>query len=684
MADMIPRRAALLLAAFALPACVPPEPPASPPPAASPPGPAAPGPAAAAPPAAAAAPAAPGYAGHGAESIPPEILAKYDAPPLPPLLSRRIQRLLDVRAPGSGMLSPDGKALYFTWSVTGIRQVYRVDGPMRFPTQLTGGEDATWIVNITPDGRHLVVARDRKGEEYPGLYLQDVKGGPLIEIQHKSKVQTIHQIITDDGRSLYYRANDVKPSSYAIYRYDLASTQRERVFDKDGIWRVTDVAADGRLLLSLDVGAGMNEVFEYAPATKQLTPLFGQGEREEHDAMYGAAPGEILVLTPKLGEFRRLYRWKEGKLTPITPELKNDVEAFEIDRKKARILYQINEGGYTRLRAMDARTLKDIALPALPPADHVRAIATTRDARYTTIAVDTPTAPATSYVLDWQTRKLTQWHAPSTPEVDTTKFAPAALESYPARDGTAIPMFVRRPAQCDKPCPVIVLFHGGPEGQARPGFSPRAQLLVDAGFIVAEPNVRGSDGYGRTWLHADDGPKRLKIITDIEDAAKHIRASWGHQGKAPRVGILGGSYGGYSTLVGMTMFAGAYDAGVSIVGISNLVTFLQNTAPYRRALRISEYGDPEKDRDALVKLSPITYLDRVKAPLLIIQGATDPRVPAGESIQMHQALEARKIPSELILFADEGHGAQRRDNQVLQTGHLIRFFQEHLRGEKAK
>ncbi|HSN97362.1 MAG TPA: prolyl oligopeptidase family serine peptidase, partial [Candidatus Nanopelagicales bacterium] len=437
-----------------------------------------------------------------------------------------------------------------------------------------------------------------------------------------------------------------------------------------------------RLLLGKDVGANMTEVFEYEPKSKQLTPLFGQGEREEHRAAYGAG-GEILVHTPKIGEFRRLYRWKDKKLTPVSPEIQHDVESFQVDRAKKRILYHVNEGGYTRLRAMDARTFKDIALPALPASDHVFAAGSTPDGRFTTLTVVSAKSPGTSYVLDWQSRKLNQWHAPSTPEVDTSSFAVATLESYPARDGTKIPMFVRRPAKCDAPCPVIVMFHGGPESQAQPGFSTRVQLLVDAGFVVAEPNVRGSDGYGRTWLHADDGPKRLSIITDIEDASKYIRASWGANGTAPTVGSLGGSDGGYSALVGMTMFAGAYDAGVSVVGISNLLSFLQNTAPYRRILRVSEYGDPEKDREALLQLSPVTYLDRVNAPLLIIQGVTDPRVPAGESIQMHRSLEAKNIPSELILFADEGHGAQKRDNQVLQYGHIVRFFRQHLRGERA-
>jgi dipeptidyl aminopeptidase/acylaminoacyl peptidase len=147
---------------------------------------------------------------------------------------------------------------------------------------------------------------------------------------------------------------------------------------------------------------------------------------------------------------------------------------------------------------------------------------------------------------------------------------------------------------------------------------------------------------------------------------------------APKIGITGASYGGYSTLVGMTMFAGAYDAGVASVGMSNLATFLNNTAAYRRSLRITEYGDPVRDADALRRLSPITYIDQVRAPLLIIQGANDPRVPVSEALQMQAALDRRRAGSELILFGDEGHGSQKRDNRVAEVGHTLRFFREHL------
>ena len=623
------------------------------------------------------------YAGHGLASVTPEILAEFTPAKLPADVSRRIQAMLDVRAPGAGRLTEAGKALYFSWTISGSRQIWRLDGPQRFPVQVTGGEDATSLEEITPDSRFLVLSRDRKGEENPGLYLQDAAGGALVEIQHKANVQTSLELVSDDSKSIYYRANDIKTESYAIYRYDVASKKRELVFDKEGIWSVADWKNDGRLLLAKEVGSNMAELYEYNPATRALTPLFGQGEREDYDARYGAAEGEILVRTPKLGEFRRLYSWKAGKFTAISPDVKHDVEMFTVDRQKQRILYQLNENGYFKVHGLDAKTFKEEKLPAFPAADNVYIGGTTRNGQFTTFSVDTGKGPLQSFSTDWKTRKLVAWHAGSSPEIDATRFARQTLESYPARDGTAIPMFVRRPATCDKPCPVVVAFHGGPEGQSVAGFKPSSQAFVDAGFIFVEPNVRGSDGYGKTWLHADDGAKRLAVITDIEDISRHIRTAWAEGGKAPKIGIYGGSYGGYSTLVGMTMFAGAYDAGVEIVGFSNIVTFLQNTAPYRRPLRISEYGDPDKDREALLKLSPITYIDRVKAPLLLMQGANDPRVPVGEAVQIYRALEAKKLAAKLYVFADEGHGAQKRENQALMLGHSIRFFQEHLQGKKA-
>ncbi len=621
------------------------------------------------------------YKGHGAESVPAEVIAKYAPKPLPPEVARRIQAMMDVRAPGMGRVSPDGTKLYFGWSVTGTAQIWRLDGPERFPVQLTGGQDRTSLADITPDGKTLIIQRDRKGEENPGLYFMPASGGALTAIQHISGVQTFFQFVSRDGKWVYFVSNDQKPDSYAVYRYDLQTKTKEALVTEPGLWRIADHRSDGTLLLKKSTGSLTSEYSEWKPGAKALVPLLGQNEKQEYEAAYGAAQGQLLVLTPKLGEFRRLYRFEKGTLTPVTGELKWDVSDFGIDDARKRILYTINEAGYTKLNGLDAKTFKPIKLPNLPAgADHVFAGASTPDGRFTTFGLETAKAPRTSYVYDWKLGRLTRWVVPSAPEVDTSKFSAATLESYPARDGTPIPVFVRRPAKCDpSPCPVVVEFHGGPEGQAQPGFSTYLQNFVDAGYIVVEPNVRGSDGYGKSWIDADNGPKRLQVWTDIEDAATWARKTFASDGKVPRVGVMGGSYGGYATLVAMTRFAGAYDAGVSIVGIANLMTFLQNTAPYRRILRTTEYGDPEKDKDALVELSATTHIGKLKAPLQIQQGATDPRVPVGEAIQMYEAASKTGVPVELVIYADEGHGAGRRENQVLMIGHAIRFLDEHLK-----
>ena len=623
------------------------------------------------------------YKGHGADSVPAEVVAQYAPKPLPADLARHIQSMMDVRAPGMGQPSPDGTKLYFGWSVTGTPQLWRLDGPNTFPVQLTGGEDRTTLAEVFPDGRTLAIQRDRKGEENPGLYLMPAAGGPLTEVQHLPGIQTLFQFVSEDGKWVYYASNDVKPDSYAVYRWNVAERRKEALVTEPGLWSVGDHRPDGTLLLKKSTGSLTSEYWEWSPATKALRPVLGVGESEEYEGtVYGAAPGELLVQTPKLGEFRKLCRWDGRTLAPVTGDLRWDVSGFGLDEAKTRVLYTVNEAGYTRLHALDARTFRPVDLPKLPEgADHVYAGATTRDGRFTTIGVETAKAPRTSYVYDWKTGALTRWVVPSAPEIDTTAFAAATLETYPARDGTRIPAFVRRPRGCDPaPCPVIVEFHGGPEGQATPGFSTYAQMFVDAGFVYVEPNVRGSDGYGKTWLDADNGPKRLRVWTDIEDAATWARTAFAANGKEPKVGVMGGSYGGYSSLVAMTRFAGAYDAGVSIVGIGNLVTFLQNTAPYRRILRITEYGDPDKDRDALVELSAVTHIAKLRAPLQIQQGATDPRVPVGEAIQMYEAAKKTGVATELLIYADEGHGAGRRDNQVLMVGHALRFLETYLKG----
>jgi dipeptidyl aminopeptidase/acylaminoacyl peptidase len=619
------------------------------------------------------------YSGFGRESVSEEQLKTYAPTPLAPELKNSIEKYMDVRAPSPGMTGPGGRQLFMNWMVTGSNQVWRLDAPKSFPVQMTGGEDRTGLRDVSPDGKWVALSRDAMGDEFYGIFLQPSAGGKLLKVFQKPKVRAGFGFFSSNSRSVYYTANDINENSQAVYRYDIAARSRELLLSEPGLWEVEDYLDDDNLILAKHVGSMQNEHYLFNPSTKLLTPLIGQGKKEDYRVAFGRNKGEYVVLTDELREFKTLYSLKEGKLKPLTPDWNFNVEFFELNRPRTYLVFVTNEKGYEKVRAFSALNFKEISFPRFEAAEQVYAGSFSPDGRYLTLAVETPRSPNTNYVYDFSTKKLRQWSLSSSPEIDTSRFVKAELDSYRAEDGTQIPMFVWRSEACKtKLCPVIVNFHGGPEGQATPGFSPIINSFLEQGFVYVMPNVRGSDGYGKSWVRADNGPKRLDVITDIRDCARYIREKWKVKEVSPKIGIYGGSYGGYSTLVGMSMFAGEYDAGVAVVGMSDLRSFLLNTAPYRRALRVNEYGDPEKDKEALEKLSPVTYINKVKAPILILQGASDPRVPAGEALQFYEQVKNQVPDSGMVLFPDEGHGVSKRPNRVLLTGYVIEFFKKHL------
>ena len=623
-----------------------------------------------------------GYKGFGGESVSQDLLDRYAPKPLKASQTLKIETMNEVRTPYGSVLSEDGKIMAVNWSVTGVTQVWKVPGPGKYPIQMTGGADATFLKGITYDKKYFIVTRDHKGNEFPGLYIQPISGGALQEVFSQKQVLVSYVGQSSDGKKLYFMANPDSKTKFGVYEYSIELKTKKLIAGGPGYWWLSDIDdARGLAILGHAINNTASEFFLLNLKTGEKRPIVGQGEKEKIEVAFSKKPGVYLVLTNKLSDVSRLYTFKDGKfLRPITPEMKFPVSSFEIDHRRKRILYGVNESGYIRLHAMSASNYKKIALP-VPTSGllHSYKGGTTKNGRFSIINLSYHNRPTVSYVYDWKKKSLGQWTQPSHPELDPEKFHKWSLESYPSEDGVNIPMFVRRPDHCiKKTCPVIVIFHGGPEGQSQPSFSTGTELLVQAGFVIAMPNVRGSSGFGKKWLHADNGRKRLKVITDIRAASTYIKKNWQFDGVVPKVGVMGGSYGGYSTLIAMSMFAGSYDAGVSIVGMSSLVTFLQNTADHRRYLRESEYGYLAKDMDVLKKLSPSTYIDQVRDPLLIIQGATDPRVPAWESIQFQQALEEKGLKSNLILYPDEGHGIRKRKNRTSQKGHTLNFFKKHL------
>jgi dipeptidyl aminopeptidase/acylaminoacyl peptidase len=252
------------------------------------------------------------------------------------------------------------------------------------------------------------------------------------------------------------------------------------------------------------------------------------------------------------------------------------------------------------------------------------------------------------------------------------------IVSWKSFDGRTIPGFLLRPRGASKgPRPTVVQVHGGPEGQARPLWNPLTVALVAAGFNVLQPNVRGSSGYGRAYMSLDDMRLRMDSVKDLDAAAAWLAAS--RVAPADRIGVIGGSYGGFMTLAAITFCAERkWAAAVDIVGIASFTTFFARTAPWRRPLRAAEYGDPEKDADFLESISPLNFIDRIEAPLMVIHGANDPRVPVHEAEQIVATLRARGRDVEYLLYEDEGHGLAKAKNRADAWPKVVTFFEKHM------
>jgi dipeptidyl aminopeptidase/acylaminoacyl peptidase len=290
----------------------------------------------------------------------------------------------------------------------------------------------------------------------------------------------------------------------------------------------------------------------------------------------------------------------------------------------------------------------------------------------------TPTRPMDVWQWELDTGRAAPVTRRSLGGVPATALSEPELVHYPSFDGQSIPAWLYRPSTVPASgCPVVVYVHGGPEGQTRPTLIPVLQYLVARGFAVLGPNVRGSSGYGRTYLALDHVEKRPDSVADLAHAVYWLREQPGFD--AGRVAVYGGSYGGYMVLAALTSYPELWAGGVDVVGISNFVTFLENTGVYRRSHREAEYGSLERDRELLRELSPIHRADRIAAPLMVIHGANDPRVPLGEAEQMVAALREREVPVEILVYADEGHGLVRIVNKLDAYPRMAAFLEQHLR-----
>jgi dipeptidyl aminopeptidase/acylaminoacyl peptidase len=494
-----------------------------------------------------------------------------------------------------------------------------------------------------------------------------------------------------DGQSFFMAANRWHAGRFDLYRQALTGGEAELVYahEQAGYLLATDTSPDGtRLLLIRAAASASHELFELRLTDGQMRRLSPPGKEARYHSAFYTADGKTAVINTDL-EYDFMYVARRGlDNAGWEPFVRHewDVAAFSMSHNRRLAAYTVNAGGASECYLLDLAGGQRTNVPLPTGAPGVAAWYGERisfSADDTQIAFDYTSAVRTADVLVWRIgepncRQVTRSsHGGIPPE----SFVAPSLERFPTFDGREIPGWFFRPEEDARlaKMPVVVLVHGGPESQTQPAFSFLVQYLAHSGFAVFAPNVRGSTGYGKAFEHLDDVEKRMDSVADLAYANRWLREQ--PEIDPQRIAVYGGSYGGFMVLAALTNYPELWAAGIDVVGISNFVTFLQNTSEYRRAHRESEYGSLARDREFLERISPGNQLQWIAAPLMVVHGANDPRVPLSEAEQVAAALKGRDVPVELLVFDDEGHGIIKLHNKRVLYPAMAAFLERFLGGE---
>lgn len=578
--------------------------------------------------------------------------------------------------------SPDGQQIAHVNNATGQFNIWTVPSGGGIPQQLTSFTDNTPRALLwTPDGQHLFFQADQNGDEQHQLYQLSARGGWPEALTNRLDRQYNLSDITSDGRWLACADNEEDPSNMEVVIRDLHSGEKKRL-SAVGFRFPTSWSPDGRYLLIAHLIANTDQdIYLYETATGALTNVTPhEGEIIFFTGPWAADSSGFYIITNQGREFNGLafYNLAEGKWDWVqTPE--HDIEQVAVSKDGSTLVWCQNEDGASKLYGQDLHTGERLQLPPLP-LGVVNTLDLSPDGKRLAFVMARPLEASNLFELDLQTGETLRLGQSMLGGIDPADLVEPELVHFDTWDGRTIPAWLYKP-QGTGPFPVILSIHGGPEAQERPVYNYNGfyQYMVNRGFGVLAPNIRGSTGYGISYqklIHRDWGGGELK---DIEHAAKYLQGlDWVDRN---RIAIFGGSFGGFATLSALTRLPQYWAVGVDIVGPSNLVTFVKSVPPFWKHFMKRWVGDPDEDGALLMERSPITYVDQIRAPLLVIQGAKDPRVVKAESDQMVERI--RKNGGDVRYFVDEneGHGTTRRENTLKWYRMIVDYLEEQLLDE---
>jgi len=610
----------------------------------------------------------------------------YDGvPATPSALQAAIAPYYNARSATFEDWLPDGSIL-ITTRFGDTNQIHRVARPGGARTQLTFFAEPINNAEVVPGTSSYLYPRDVGGAEYYQAYVRTLTGAETQLTAPNTRNQSF--VFTKDGKTVVWSQVTPGDPNYDILLADPANPGARRVIlEGTGSISPQDITADGKTVLVARFNSSVwVELFTLDVASGKLTPIGPNRKIGYQGAAFVDGGAGVLALSDDGAEHARpvVIDVKSGKVRDLEPNAKWGSEAMDVSPDGKVVALSVNEEGYSTLVLRDVATGKALPGPKLPQGV-LTAAKFSPDGTKIGLSLSTSTSSGDVWSYDLKSSELTRWTESELGGLSSANLVEPSLFRYPTFDGKQIPAFIYKPKAAAKgsvgagKLPVVIQIHGGPEGQEQPNFNPRRQSWVnELGAAVIIPNVRGSSGYGKTYMGLDNAEKR-------EDSVKDIGALLDWVAKQPdldasRVAVVGQSYGGYMVLAVAGHYNDRIAGAIDLYGISDWVTFLQNTEGYRRDNRRAEYGDERIPAMKAVfdKIAPIKMSDRMKKPMMVFQGANDPRVPRSESEQMVAKLRAQGTEVWYVLAKDEGHGIAKKANQEAVRATEVVFLKKVL------
>jgi dipeptidyl aminopeptidase/acylaminoacyl peptidase len=636
-----------------------------------------------------------------------------------------IQQYLNIRSASSPSLSPDGKRLFYLTNVTGTSQIWMIDLPVGTPKQITNYEDNIGFVRFSPKGDGVIFGKAKGGDENTQFFWMKPDGTDIKELTASPKVRYNFGDWSQDGAKIYYASNKRNAGFFDVYAMNLADGKEDLLYQQDGSNSFAAADNFGRKIVISRSGTELsldNNLYLVDVAGKKETLLTAHTGSAQFGGVHFTADGLAFAHNDKR-EFYSLAQMRQknaagddwsdaNREIKIVDDTNWDVD--DIEANGNMFAYTLNREGFSELflrkfetggKPLITTIDKKAEMIKLPANGVVGGLNFSENGKFLAFTFNSSKNNADVWLYDLEKKSLTQITKSDRAGIDANSFVEPQLIKFKSFDGREIPAWYYLPKNftgismnvkgrqsfsvlttitdkngkvLDKSfVPVIVSVHGGPEGQERPNFNPRYQYYLSRGYAILATNVRGSTGYGKTYTHLDDVYKREDSIKDLAFAAQWLKTSGGADAK--RIGIMGGSYGGYATLAAITLYPDIWAAAVDTVGIANWESFFKNTSGYRKRQREVEYGMADKDAEFLRSISPINKVEKIKTPLFVIAGKNDPRVPYTEAEQIVSALKKRGATVQYKLYDDEGHGIAKLKNRLDLYPQVADFLDKYMK-----